>query len=123
MTTTAQALDAPEVRRPSWPQFLRDELAPTHGRLNATIRIVVGTAIVLATSMTLGVPSIGLSLFIVLFLTRLTATVSAQNSVAVAVAGIIAILVVTLAIALTILVYRFIVDLPPLRLAAMALFF
>jgi hypothetical protein len=52
MTTAAPALDAPK-RAPSWPEFLRAELAPTPGRLNATIRIVVATAIVLITSMTL----------------------------------------------------------------------
>ena len=45
------------ARPPSWLEFLRAELAPTPGRLNATVRIVVATAIVLVTSMALEVPS------------------------------------------------------------------
>jgi len=93
------------------------------GRFNATIRIVVATAIVLVTSMTLEVPFIGLSPFIVIFLTMLTAGVTTQNSVFVAIASTLAIVMVTLSIGLTILIFRFTVDYPPLRLGAMALAF
>ena len=116
MATATQALDSAADRRPSWIEFLRAELAPTPGRLNATVRIVVATTIVLVTSMTLEVPSIALSLFIVLFLTK-------QSSVLTAIAGILGIVAVTLAIALTILIFRFTIDYPLLRLAAMALVF
>src|SRR5262249_50404303 len=123
MTAAAPALDLSGQRSASWPSLLREIFAPTPGRFNATIRIVVATAIVLATSMTLEVPSIALSLFIVIYLTKLTSGVTTQNSVVVAVAGAAAIVVLTLAVALTILIFRFTFDQPPLRLAAMALFF
>src|SRR5262245_49653536 len=121
MTTATQAIDVSDERPASWLAFLREALAPTPGHLNATIRIVVATSIVLATSMALEVPSIGISLFVVLFLTMLTSNVTTQNSVAVAVTGVMAILVVTFVVAFTILLFCFTLDRPPLRLAAMTL--
>ena len=122
MSAAALALERAEPRQ-SWLGFLRAELAPTPGRLNATIRIVVATAIVLVTSMALEVPSVDLSLFIVIFFSMLTPGAASQNSVAVAIASIAAVVVLTLAIALTLLIARFTIDYPPLRLAAMALGF
>jgi len=104
-------------------EFLRAELAPAPGRLHATIRVVVASMIVLATSMTLEVPEIALSLFIVVFITMMVPGVSTQNSVFVAIGGIIAIIALTVALATTMLVYRFTLNYPPLRLAAMALGF
>ena len=53
----------------------------------------------------------------------LTPGAASQNSVAVAIASIAAVVVLTLAIALTLLISRFTIDYPPLRLAAMALGF
>ena len=55
MTTAARSSDGAGQAQ-SWLDFLRAELAPTPGRLNAMIRIVVATTIVLVTSMTLEVP-------------------------------------------------------------------
>jgi len=121
-TAAAAALDGAERAR-SWRDFLRAELAPAPGRLNATIRIVVATAIVLVTSMALEVPSVALSLFIVIFLTMLTPGAASQNAAAVAIVGIAALVVLTLTIAMTLLIFRFTVDYPPLRLGAMALGF
>ena len=74
----------------------------------------------LVTSMTLEVPSIGVSLFIVLFLHGPRSQAELGLT---AIAGILAIVVVTFAIALTILICRLTIDYPPLRLAAMALVF
>jgi multidrug resistance protein MdtO len=121
-TTTAPALDAPK-RAPPWLEFLRAELAPTPGRLNATVRIVVATTIVVITSMTLEVPFLGISAFIVMFLIMLTPGVTTQNSVFVAIAATLAVAVVTFSCALTILIARFTINYPPLRLGAMTLVF
>src|SRR3954471_6428126 len=101
-------------------EFLRAELAPTPGRLNATIRIVVATMIVLVTSMTLDVPEIALSLFIVLYLTMMVPGVSTQNSLFVALGGTVALVALTLGLAAALLVFRYTMDYPTLRLAAMA---
>jgi multidrug resistance protein MdtO len=87
------------------------------------MRMVVATAIVLITSMTLEVPVVALSLFVVLFLTKGTSVITSQNSVAVAIMGFVAVTVVTLAIALTLLLCRFTIEYPPLRLGVMALVF
>ena len=120
MTTAAPAL-IPAASPRSWLDFLRAELAPTPGRLNATVRIVVATTIVLITSMALQVPSVALSLFIVIFVTMLAPGAASQNAVAGAIASIAAVVLLTLTIALTLLIGRFTMDYPPLRLAAMAL--
>jgi len=120
MATATPALDAGKRAR-SWLEFVQRELAPTPGRFNATVRIVVATAIVLATSMALEVPFVDLSAFIVIFLTMMTGGVTTQNSVFVAIVTVVAIVVITLSIALTILIFRFTIDYPPLRLGAMAL--
>ncbi|HTP62555.1 MAG TPA: FUSC family protein [Burkholderiales bacterium] len=121
MATAAPALDAAERPR-RWLRVLRAELAPTPGRLNATVRIVVATAIVLVTSMTLEVPYAGLSLFIVTYLCMAAADVTTRNSVFVAIATALAMVVISFSIAVTILIFRFTIDYPPLRLGAMALF-
>jgi multidrug resistance protein MdtO len=112
----AQTLDPATGRPDSWVETLRASLAPTPGRLNATLRILVATTIVLVTSMTLQVPSIAISLFIVLMLAN-------QNSVVAAIEGILIVVTVTLAAGLTILLLRFTLDHSMLRLVTMALAF
>ena len=109
--------------RARWIDFWRDELAPVPGRFNAMVRIVVATTIVLVTSMTLEVPSVAVSLFIVLFLTKVTSNITTQNSVAVAIIGVLAIFVATIACVLTLLILDATIDYPGLRLAAMAVVF
>jgi len=117
MTSAALAAVAPR----SWFDLVRAELAPTPGRFNAMVRLVIGTAIVLVTSMALEVPSIALALFVVIYLTMLTPGAASQNSVAVALASVVSIVVLTLALGLTLLVFKLTVDREPLRFAAMAL--
>jgi len=123
MTIATQQPGRANPMQPGWLDFWRDELAPSPGRFNAMLRIVVATTIVLVTSMALEVPEVAISLFIVLFLSMMTSNVTTQNSVAVAIIGILAILSATLAIALSLLILDATVDYPWLRLAAMALTF
>jgi len=106
MTSAALAAVAPR----SWFDLVRAELAPTPGRFNAMVRLVIGTAIVLVTSMALEVPSIALALFVVIYLTMLTPGAASQNSVAVALASVVSIVVLTLALGLTLLVFKLTVD-------------
>ena len=117
--TTAASLE-PE-RPQSWLEFVRAELAPLPGRFNAVVRIVVAVSIVLVTSVTLEVPFLGLSCFVVMFLTMLTPGVTTQNSVFVAIASTVAMVVLTISIAATLVIFRFTLDYPGLRLGAMAL--
>ena len=122
MTATPNQVAA-DFARPSWTDFVLQEFAPEPGRFNGMIRMVVATAIVLITSMTLEVPAVALSLFVVLFLTKGTSVITTQNSVAVAIVGLVAVIFVTLAIALTLLLFRFTIEYAPLRLGVMALVF
>jgi multidrug resistance protein MdtO len=123
VTTVTQNQVAVRLTRPSWTDFVLKEFAPVPGRFNGMIRMVVATAIVLITSMTLEVPVVALSLFVVLFLTKGTSVITSQNSVAVAIMGFVAVTVVTLAIGLTLLLCRFTIEYPPLRFGVMALVF
>jgi multidrug resistance protein MdtO len=116
MPVATQTLDPATVPPESWLETLRAWLAPTPGRLNATLRILVATSIVLVTSMTLQVPNISTSLFIVLMLAN-------QNSVVAAIEGIFIVITVTLAAAVTILLLRFALDDSMLRIVSMALAF
>jgi multidrug resistance protein MdtO len=120
MITPAPALAA-AIPRQSWLDFLRAELASAPGRLNATVRIVVATSIVLVTSMALEVPQVELSLLVVLFLTALGPGAASQNTVAVVIASITTVVVLTFAMALSLLILKFTIDYPPLRVTAMAL--
>jgi len=108
---------------PSLWTVLRDELAPAPGRLNAVLRIVVATTIVLVTSMTLEVPFVGLSLFIVLFLNMARSSAPSQTSTVTLFAMIGVVVLVTLAVGASILVYAFTLGDPMLRLAAMTVLF
>src|SRR5262245_10468673 len=113
MATAAQAIDPTTRRQPSWLASFRAALAPTPGRLNDTLRILVGVTIVVVTSMTLQVPQLATSLFIVLVFNN-------QNTVFVALETILLIVAVTVGVALTILLLRFTLDHSLLRLVAMA---
>jgi multidrug resistance protein MdtO len=98
-------------------RFLKEELAPYPGRINLVLRCLLGSAVVIVTSLTLEVPILMLSLITVMAVTQ-------ANVVVVRLVGIVAILGTTLAIGTTILLFKFTFDYPLMRiLAASALFF
>lgn len=98
-------------------QFLKEELAPYPGRLNLVLRVLLSSAVVIVTSLTLEVPILMLSLIVVLAVTQANVLISRL-------VGIVAILGTTLAIAITILLLKFTYDYPLLRIiTASALFF
>ena len=119
-TTPAAPTLAPAASSGSWLDFWRAEIAPAPGRLNATLRIVVAATIVLVTSMTLQLPMVDSSLLVVMFLTALGPGAASQNTVAVVMTSVIGIALLTVAIALSLLIFKFTIDYPPLRVAAMA---
>ena len=124
MSSSTSALEPPAAgaTRSLW-TVLWDELAPAPGRLNAVLRIVVATTLVLVTSMTLEVPFVGLSLFIVLYLNMARSSAPSQTSSGTLIATIAGVVLVTLAVGVVILVYRFTLGDPMLRLAAMTVLF
>ncbi|TKC80187.1 FUSC family protein [Trinickia terrae] len=112
------------ARRLAWPRpfaelavFLRRELAAFPGRGNVTMRCVLGSAIVIVTSMTLQVPELAVSLIVVFFVTQ-------ANIVLTRVVALNLVIGTTCAIAFAIGVYKLAFDYPLLRIvAASAIFF
>ena len=124
MNSPTASLEQPAAATtPSPWAALCDELAPAPGRLNAVLRIVAATTIVLVTSMTLEVPFVGLSLFIVLFLNMARSSAPSQTSSATLAVTIVVVVLVTLSIGAVILVYRYTLGDPMIRLAAMTVLF
>jgi multidrug resistance protein MdtO len=109
------ALAAQEVRPRSRPWFavLACELAPTPDRLDATLRIVATCALVVVISMSLEIPEMALSAYIVFFIYR-------EDPVTTALTGVMGIIGISMAIGLTILAFMFTLEYPALRLSAMA---
>jgi uncharacterized membrane protein YgaE (UPF0421/DUF939 family) len=99
--------------QPGWLAWLRRELAPSPGRTAMTLRIVVTTVLVVIISMTLQIPELFVSAYMVIFVTK-------ENKVVTTLAGILIILGVTIAIAVSLLIYTFTFDYPELRVPAMA---
>jgi len=98
----------------SFQDFLRTELAPFPGRLNATARCIVASAIVILVSMTLEVPYLVLSLFMVFCVTQ-------ANIVLTRLIGIMFVVGSTLAIGILIVMLEFTFDEPFLRILAASL--
>ncbi|MDE1009339.1 MAG: FUSC family protein [Paraburkholderia fungorum] len=108
----------------AWPRplaqlaaFLRYELAAFPGRGNVTMRCVLGSAIVIVTSMTLQVPELAVSLIAVFFITQSNIVLSRVIAVNILIGT-------TCAIACMIGVYKLTFDYPLLRIVvASAIFF
>lgn len=112
------------ARHLAWPRplarfarFLCEELAAFPGRGNMTLRCVLGSAIVIVTSMTLEIPELAVSLIAVFFVTQ-------ANVVLTRVIALNMLIGTTCAIAGTIGVYKLAFDYPLLRIiVASAVFF
>src|ERR1700722_7748416 len=105
-----------ELMSPSnlgWLEWLGRELAPTPGRREMTIRLVLGVVLVTIISMSLQVPEAALSAYMVFFVTK-------QNRVLTALTGVLLIVGVTVAIAASLLLLHWTLDFPALRVITMA---
>lgn len=89
--------------------WLRRELAPFTGRADATLRLVIASAIIITVSMTLQVPLIAISLIVAFMVTQ-------QNVVLSKLSAIIVLIGSLLAIGITILLLKFTMEYPLLRL-------
>ena len=98
---------------PRWTEWLRRELAPFPGRDTMTIRLVVTVVLVIIISMTLQVPFLAYSGFVVFFVTK-------ENRALTMFVGSIAILGNTIATLATLFLYNYTFDYPELRIPVMA---
>jgi hypothetical protein len=99
--------------RPDWFEWLRGEFAPFPGRREMTIRLVLTVVLVTIISMTLEVPNVALSAYMVFFVTK-------GNRVLTALAGALLIVGATIAIAASLLLFKWTLDFPAVRIIIMA---
>ena len=95
-------------------RYLRTELAPTPGRFEAMVRTLLASVIVTTVSMALEVPLLSLSLFVIFMVNQ--ENVGRARMVAI---GIIA--TATAGAALAILILRYTIDDPPVRIVVCAM--
>ena len=112
MNTFDTSVDRIETRA-SWFECLRWELAPAPDRWKMTIRLVVTAVLVTIISMTLEVPNVALSAYMVFFVTK-------ANRLLTTLSGVLLIVGVTVAIAANILFLKWTLDFPMLRVITMA---
>src|SRR5277367_1407745 len=97
---------------PSWAEWVRRELAPYPGRDTMTIRLMVTVVLVIIISMTLQVPFLVYSGFVVFFVTK-------EHRVLTMFVGSIAILGNTIACLVALSLYNYTFDYPELRIPIM----
>src|SRR5689334_14544527 len=99
---------------PNWIGWLRHELAPTHAREIRTAIIIGGAVLCVIISMTLQVPQLATSAYMVFF-------VSKESKLLTKITGLGGIIVLTIGIGATLLLYKFTYGHPELRISGMAL--
>ncbi len=109
----AATVSSPPAARGEWIEWLRRELAPTPGRWEMTVRLVVTVALVTPISMSLQVPEAAVSAYMVFFVTK-------QNRVLTALTGVLLIVGATIAIAASLVLVHWTLDFPALRVVAIA---
>jgi uncharacterized membrane protein YccC len=96
-----------------WIGWLKRELAPTHLREVRTAILVAGVVLCVIISMTLQVPELAVSAYMVFFFSQKTKTLTTL-------VGIFGLVGLTIAIGVTLLLYKFTYGHPELRIPAMA---
>jgi multidrug resistance protein MdtO len=97
-------------------RFLLDELAPFPGRMNVTLRCLLGAAIVIVASITLQVRDLAISLLVIFLVTQ-------SNVVVTRLTGVLFFVGTTLAVSSTIVLLKFTFDYPLLRIIFASLIF
>src|SRR3954470_21270397 len=97
-----------------WIGWLRDELAPTRARKIRTAIIVAGTILCVIISMTLQVPQLATSAYMVFFASKESKLLTKNTCVG-------GVLMLTIGIGVTLLLYKFTYGHPELRIPGMAI--
>jgi Fusaric acid resistance protein family len=96
-----------------WIGWLKRELAPSHDRAVRTAILVCGTVLCVIISMTLQVPELAVSAYMVFFFSK-------QNKAITTMVGILGFVGVTIAVGISLLLYKITYGHPELRIPAMA---
>src|SRR5213079_1141572 len=97
-----------------WNHWLRSELAPTHARKIRTAIMVAGAALCVIISMTLQVPQLATSAYMVFFISK-------ESKLLTTITGVGGVIVLTIGIGATLLLYKFTYGHPELRIPGMAI--
>src|SRR6266850_4972681 len=98
---------------PGWLDWLRRELAPSHDRKVRTLILIGGTVLCVIISMTLQVPQLATSAYMVFFISK-------ENKKVTTMTGVGGLIGLTLGIAASLLLYKFTSEHPELRIPSMA---
>src|SRR5437762_14315843 len=97
-----------------WNHWLRSELAPTHARKIRTAIMVAGAVLCVIISMTLQVPQLATSAYMIFFISK-------ESKLLTTITGVGGVIVLTIGIAGTLLLYKFTYGHPELRVPGMAI--
>jgi len=103
-----------QPRDSDWISWLRNELAPTDGRKTRTAIIVAGAVLCVIISMTLQVPQLATSAYMVFFISK-------ESKLLTKITGLGGIIVLTIGLGVTLLLYKFTYGHPELRIPGMAI--
>src|SRR3989475_11795233 len=98
----------------NWLGWLKRELAPTSAREIRTAIIVAGAVLCVVISMTLQVPELATSAYMVFFISK-------ESKLLTTVTGVGGVIVLTIGIGITLLLYKFSYSHPELRIPGMAI--
>src|SRR5215469_14402638 len=100
--------------RPGWLGWLRRELALSHERKVRTLILVCGTVLAVLISTVLQVPELGLSAYMIFFISK-------ENKRVTTTVGVLGLIGVTIGIVVTLPLYRFTYGHPEWRIPSMAI--
>src|SRR5438034_764961 len=97
-----------------WVDWLRRELASSHDRKVRTLILIGGTVLCVILSMTLQVPQLATSAYMVFFISK-------ENKKVTTLVGVVGLIGLTIGIAASLLLYKFTYGHPELRIPSMAI--
>src|SRR5262245_11484897 len=97
-----------------WLDWLRRELAPSHDSKVRTLILTCGAVLCVIISMTLQVPQLAVSAYMIFFISKETKTVTTR-------AGVLGMTGLTIGIAVSLLLYKLTFGYPELRVPSMAI--
>ena len=97
-----------------WLDWLRRELAPSHERKVRTLILVCGVVLCVIISMTLQVPELAVSAYMIFFISK-------ENKTITTIVGVLGLIGLTIGIAVSLLLYQFTYGHPELRIPSMTI--
>jgi uncharacterized membrane protein YccC len=110
----AALLDVAQPASLGWIEWLKRELAPSHERKVRTAILVCGAVLCVIISMTLQVPELAISAYMIFFISK-------ENKTVTTIVGVLGLVGLTMGIIVTLLLYKFTYGHPVFRIPSMAI--